>query len=312
MLPYNGQMIWDAVFYDRSLTMKTLFNKPKDVNYFLDTYGCYLMHCGALRNGIPGEHDNHALHGEMPYAKYDKASIVMGKNEKGKFVGLTGIFEYNRSFGDKYQAIPTVKLYENSSILDIDIEINNMTGNLMELMYLCHINNYGVNGGRIVQSCGWTPDDMQVRKLIPYHNRLKEGFLDFLNEVEKNPSITRVISDEIQYDPEISILMFNFKTDSKGFAYAMQVHPDGCGDLVKFKPTELKIPHRWHCTSSVDGQNKLGLALPATCGSEGYTIEKSKGHIEHIKPFGKFSASMEAGYVTKKQAKEVEDLINSL
>jgi len=75
--------------------MKSMFDEPKDVDFFLNTYGCFMMHCGAWRMGCPGPEDNHPLHGELPYAAYDTAEIIFDRDEKGEYIGITGAYSYD-------------------------------------------------------------------------------------------------------------------------------------------------------------------------------------------------------------------------
>ncbi len=175
MLPYNGQMIWEAVFEGRSIGMKTLYGEPRNVPFWLDTYGCYFMHCGALRMGCPGPEDTHPIHGELPYARYDSAAVVAGADKRGEYIGLTGVYEYNRGFAEKYHAKPVVRLYKGSGMLDIGMDIENLTGYPMELMYMAHINNRAVTGGEFVQSFGAVPENMSIRATPPSHNSVGEG-----------------------------------------------------------------------------------------------------------------------------------------
>jgi hypothetical protein len=53
----------------------------------------------------------------------------------------------------------------------------------------------------------------------------------------------------------------------------------------------------------VDHQNKLGIAMPGTCGSEGYLKEKAKNRIEEIAPFDKFSTIFRLAILTKNRLK---------
>jgi len=314
VLPYYGQMVWDAFFEGRSLVMKTLFDKdmPKYKSSFLDNYGCYIMHCGARRNGCPSQYDTHPLHGELPAAIYDSAAIIAGDDENGNYIGVTGLYEYNQAFGDKYLAHPCVKIYEDSGLLHVSIEINNLTGHAMDLMYMLHINNCLRDSGRIVQTSGWTPDDMQVRTFIPEYNVIPDGFREFMNKIALDPSYTRTLNIEDDYNPEICIEMCKYKKDNEGFAYAMQVHPDGTADLVKFKPDELPVSQRWICTTLADDQRKIGIALPGTCGTEGYLAEKHKGRIRKIQPFESFKTTVIAGYLDAEQTKRIENHIKSM
>ncbi len=44
VLPYQGQMIWSAVFDGCDLTMSNLFEQPRPSPTIIDTYGLSLIH----------------------------------------------------------------------------------------------------------------------------------------------------------------------------------------------------------------------------------------------------------------------------
>jgi monosaccharide-transporting ATPase len=75
VLPFLGQMIWDAVFDGRRLTMGNVFPYPRNGASILETYGAFAYHAGVLRNGTPGPQDTHPLHGEMPVTRMDSAHL---------------------------------------------------------------------------------------------------------------------------------------------------------------------------------------------------------------------------------------------
>jgi len=81
VLPFMGQMIWDVVFDGVCLTMENMFSQPLPVKGIVETYGCFAYHSGILRNGCPSPEDTHPLHGEMPCAPMDRASIVCGEDK---------------------------------------------------------------------------------------------------------------------------------------------------------------------------------------------------------------------------------------
>ena len=59
VLPFYGQIIWDAEFGKHSLKMKNMFSEPKFGNSIVDPYGCFAFHSGLIRNGCPLlEHDH--------------------------------------------------------------------------------------------------------------------------------------------------------------------------------------------------------------------------------------------------------------
>jgi len=310
VLPFKGQQIWNAFFHGRFLNMRTMYQEPKDVDHFLRTYGCFLMHCGPLRMGCPGPEDDHVLHGDLPYADYDEAALVLGEDEQGEYMGITGVFDYNRAFGEKYQARPLVRLHQGSSLVDIYMEIENLSHYPMELMYMSHVNFRPVEYGRIVQSVAWTKESMKVRTAIPDHVEAAPDFVDFLGRLEENPRLTEVIRPDDVYDPEIAFFMESPQVDADGWSHYMQVHPDKSADYVRYKPEELDHNTRW--ISRTADQAGLGLALPATCDPEGYTAEKRKGNIKEIPARSSRSFSVVAGYLNEAEAQEMEVLIGEL
>lgn len=310
ILPYKGQQVWDAFFRGRYLNMKTMYREPKNTDFFLNTYGCFVMHCGPLRMGCPGPDDDHILHGELPYADYDEAALIIGEDEKGKYIGVTGLYDYNRAFGEKYQARPLVKLHEGSSLVDILMTVENCSHYPMELMYMCHVNFRPVEHGRIVQSVDWTKESMEVRTVIPAHVKASPAFVDFLAKLEENPRLTEVIRPEDEYNPEIAFFIHSPKVDENGWSHYMQVHPDGSADYIRYKPKELDHNTRW--ISRTEDQAGLGLALPATCDPEGYTAEKKKGNIKEIPARSSVSFSVVAGYLDQEEAKQMETRINKI
>jgi hypothetical protein len=310
VLPFKGQQVWNAFFHGRYLNMKTMYEEPKNVDHFLDTYGCFVMHCGPLRMGCPGPEDDHTLHGELPYVNYDEAALVAGEDEQGAFLGVTGVYDYNRAFGNKYQARPLVKLHAGSSLVDISLTIENRSYYPMELMYMCHINFRPVDNGRVVQSVDWDKEHMVLRTVIPEHVQASQEFVDFLKRLEENPSLTENIRPEDEYNPEIAYFIQNPRVDPSGWAHFMQIHPDTSADYIRYKPQELDHNTRW--ISKTKDQGGLGLALPATCDPEGYTAEKKKGNIKEIPARGSFSISAVAGYLDQHKAKEMEVFIDNL
>jgi hypothetical protein len=90
----------------------------------------------------------------------------------------------------------------------------------------------------------------------------------------------------------------------------MQVMNDGSGDFIKYKPSELDCCVRW--ISITPNQQTLGMALPATCGSEGYISEKAKGHVKMIQPKGSYRAGLQIGYIDSKDVAEMEEFIENL
>jgi hypothetical protein len=319
-LPFKGQMIWDAFFNNRLLTMKSTFKEPRNVESFEDSFGCFMMHCGALRTGNPGLEDDHPPHGELPYANYEQSEIICGNDEKGNYIGLAGSYTYNKAFGDYYCAHPLVKMYEKSSLLNISIKIDNLANKPMELMYMCHVNFRPVDFGRIVQTADWSSKSMKIRTDIPPLRRdiqvkaQTKEYMTLISKLADDPKTTNAFKPEDIYkdfyDPEIVFFINSPVTDTEGWAHFMQIHPDGSADYVSYKPRELDHCARWIVRTK--DQEALGLALPSTCDPEGYSAEKKKGNIKEIPPKGSFSASVVAGYLGKEEAYDKERQIEKM
>ncbi len=175
LLPFQGQQIWQAEFYDRLLTMKSMFEEPNQTTDYLHTYGGFLLHCGATAMGVPTEKDTHPLHGELPNAPYQTAQLLIGQDERGAYMGLTGSYQYTVAFSHNYRARPLVKLYANSSKMPISISIENLKQSPMELMYLAHVNFRPVDNGKLIYSAPCTPEHVRVRSSIPPHISPPEG-----------------------------------------------------------------------------------------------------------------------------------------
>jgi len=312
MLPFMGQMIWEVYFGGRFLGMKTMYTQPKKASNFLYTYGCFLMHCGALRMGCPGPEDDYPIHGELPLASYDNIEIITGEDEKGKYMSITGNYEYNRAFGDIYCARPIVVLREESTLIDISMKIENQSNYPMELMYMSHINFRPVENCKILQCIDWSPKNMEIRSVIPTHIKVSDEFIKFLEALKTNPQKTQVIRPEDVYNPEIAFFMKKPKMDEEGWTHFMNMHPNGSADYVRYKPEQLDHCTRW--ISRTKNQEGLGLALPATCDPEGYTAEKLKGNIKNIVGKSSITFSMTAGYLGNDAAvlmeKNIERILN--
>lgn len=81
LLPYMGQIIWDAEFNGISLRLKNIFKEPKPATCIVDTYGCFAFHSGLLANGCPGPEDTHPMHGEFSCAKWMKHGLRSARTQ---------------------------------------------------------------------------------------------------------------------------------------------------------------------------------------------------------------------------------------
>jgi hypothetical protein len=310
VLPFQGQQVWDAVFHGRRQTMKTFFPEPVPTSNLLDSYGAFLYHCGALRMGTPGPEDTHALHGELPGAPYDEAWLIFGQDEGGTYLGVSGAYHYTKAFGDKYTAVPSVRLHEDGTVLDVSMTIENMAHRPMDLMYMCHVNFLPAENGEIIQAAGWDTTDMVLRSSIPSHVKPTPEYLSFLDSLKKNPGVTRVLRAEDRYDPEVVFYVRNLKSDTQGMTHMLQKHPDGTSDYMSWSVRDLDHTVRWILTH--EDQKVAAMALPATCDPEGYTAEKKKGNVRSIPGLGKVRFALRAGYLDQTETKRMESTIRAL
>jgi len=309
LLPFQGQQIWSAEFADRSLTMKSMFTQPYPGRHYLETYGGFMLHCGITAMGVPAAGDDHPLHGELPNATYPHAWLVVGEDERGQYVGMSGRYQHTRAFAHKYVAEPMVKLYAGSAIMYIGIEVHNLKKTPMEIMYLAHVNFRPVDNGHFVQTAHATAQTMRVRTAIPSHVKPTQAYLDFLAALQSDPTQANVLKPGMAFDPE-QVFYIDYLADEKGWAHSMQVHADGSADYIAHRPDQLEKGVRW--ISRTPDQDCLGIVLPATAEPEGYTAEKAKGNLKILPGGETWRCDLLAGYLAPTAAQLQETAIRSL
>jgi hypothetical protein len=309
MLPFQGQQIWSAAFGGRNLTMKTPFTEPRPTRVYLETYGGFLLHCGATAMGVPGPEDKHPLHGELPNAPYQRAWVLVGTDDRGPYIGLSGEYEHIVFFSDHYVARPEVRLYAGSSLFPVTMTVTNLKRTPMDLMYLAHVNFRPVDYGRLVYSAACDPAHVRVRRSIPSHVRPAPGYREFLEELAQHPEKHNVLVPGLSFDPEV-VFFVDYRADEEGWAYTMQVHPDGTGDLIRHKLAQLNHGIRW--ISRTPDQDTLGMCEPATAEPEGYHAEKAKGNVRELAAGASVTFEMEMGYLAADAVPAMERKIAAL
>jgi hypothetical protein len=308
LLPFQGQQIWSLEFFGRNLTMKTMFDMPHFAPY-LQTYGGFLIHCGATAMGVPGPDDNHPLHGELPNAAYQTAQLIMGEDARGRYLGLMGTYQHTVAFAHNYLAKPCVKLYENSSLIDVHFELENLKNSSMEYMYMAHVNFRPIDNGELKYSAVTSSDTVRVRSSIPSHVKPPPGYAEFLRQLGENPSLHHKLEPGLGFDPEV-VFFIDYLADQNGWAHSLQVHPSGVADYIAHKPNQLGHGVRW--ISRTPDQDCLGIVLPATAEPEGFSAERSKGNIKTLEPHGTFTFDLEIGALLEAQTAQIEASIASL
>ena len=309
LLPYQGQQIWSAQFDGRSLTMKSMFDEPRATQNYLDTYGGFLIHCGATAMGVPTAEDSHPLHGELPNAPYAEAYLLLGEDEQGLSLTLSGRYQHTVAFSHNYVAEPSVTMHAGSSMINVTMSITNFKHSPMELMYLAHINFRPVDNGELVYSAVVSPETVRVRRSIPSHVKTGPGFTEFLDELAADPARHHVLKPELAFDPEV-VFFVDYVADEKGWSHSMQRHPDGQVDYVAHRPDQLDHGVRWICRTA--DQDALGFILPATAEPEGYSAEKAKGNLKVIPAGGQWRCDMIIGALDATEANDVAARIEEI
>jgi Domain of unknown function (DUF4432) len=306
VLPFQGQQIWHLEFYGRTLTMKSMFDTPRLGGPYLQSYGAFLLHCGATAMGVPGPKDTHPLHGELPNAMYDTAQVLVGEDERGTYIGVSGTYQHTIAFGDNYRAQPVVKLYAGSSRFPIQMNIHNLKRTPMDLMYMAHANFRPHDHARLEYTAQYTPEHVRVRTSIPSHVKPAPGYEAFLSELAANPSKHHILEPGLQFAPEV-VFFIDYLSDAHGWAHAMQILPDGQADLISHRPAELDFGVRW--ISRTPDQDCFGLNLPATAEPEGYSAEAEKGNIKTLAAGATWTCNLEVAALEAKAASEMAEVI---
>ena len=309
MLPFQGQQIWSAAFGGRELTMRSMFSEPRPTQAYLETYGGFLVHCGATAMGVPTGSDNHPLHGELPNAPYQRAWLAAGEDARGSYLALGGVYEHTVAFSTHYVAQPEVRLYAGATRFPIAITIHNLKRTPMDLMYLAHVNFRPVDNGRLVYSAHCDPQHVRVRRSIPSHIRPAADYVDFLDSLAAHPERHNLLEPGLAFDPEV-VFFVDYEADAAGWAHTMQVHPDGSADYIAHRPDQLDHGVRWICRTP--DQDALGMVLPATAEPEGYSAEKAKGNLRCLGPGASVRFEMEAGYLAPVEAAAFEQSIGRI
>ncbi|HTN97953.1 MAG TPA: DUF4432 family protein, partial [Nordella sp.] len=203
LLPFHGQQIWDAQFFGRRLTMGSMFDEPVATQDYLSNYGAFFIHCGVTAMGNPGPDDTHPLHGELPNAIYQEANLIIGRDESGPFMALSGTYRHRVAFTHHYVAEPVVKLGAKDGRLRVSLTIRNLRAAPMELMYLAHINFRPRDGARLLDTVPDDPKHMRLRTNLPSGYIPSPDYRKLLDATLADPARHRQIRSGEVIDPEL-------------------------------------------------------------------------------------------------------------
>jgi hypothetical protein len=310
VLPFFGQMVWDAVFDGVDLTMANMFDMPRPADVIVGTYGCFAFHSGLLRNGCPGPADTHPLHGEMPCAPMDSAGLEIGEDAEGPYMAVVGTREYVMGFGAHYMARPRVVLRPGATLFDIAMSVENLSAAPMDLMYMCHVNFAFCEGARIVQPAPFTPAGTKVRTEVPAHVPRSPAYDALLQELAADPSVMEVLDEPARYDPEQVFYIRDVKSDADGRTAQMMRRREGDAFHIAYDTSDFPKTVRWILVNS--DQKVCAFALPSTCEPEGYAAEAAKGHVQTVAGGETRRFSVRLGYMTQAEADTAETAIRAL
>lgn len=294
ILPFMGAMIWDACFNGVKLGMRGHFREPRPASGILGTYGCLLYHAGLLRNGNPGPHDTHPLHGEAPCAVMDAAELLLSEDGSGPSLGLACWRDHAEGFGAHYLATHTVTIRPDDTLFDVATDVHNLAGRPMDLMYMAHANFAFHDGARILQPAAWTPAHVRVRKAVPSHVRATPEFLALLETLERQPDALELLDPALCAQEQVFYL-HGLRTDPDGWAHLALRQPRGDGFALSYRPAEFPHLVRWILCSP--DEQVAAFALPSTCEPEGYTAELRKGHVQTVQPGETRRFALRMGYL---------------
>ncbi|MCC3279995.1 aldose 1-epimerase family protein [Arthrobacter sp. zg-Y40] len=275
VLPFLGQMVWDAEFDGVSLRMDSPFRQPYPATLVEDTYGCFAFHSGLLAAGCPAPEDSHPLHGEFPCADFDEAWLEI----TGDSVAVSGRYEYVKGFGDHYEAVPAVRLTAGSAMFDIDLSVTNLSAaRTMPLQYMCHMNYAYSDGARMTQSL---PDGaFRLRETVPAHVFPTPEWT-VLNEAIRTGKVPADVVDASHgYDPEIVFLADNLPAGDE-LEFRLE-RTDGVTFCTRFSGAEFPVATRWLLHDP--DQKVASFVLPGTSRPEGFLAAKAAGTLIELAP----------------------------
>lgn len=310
VLPYLGQMLWDANFDGVRLGMGHRYPAPRPAKVISGTYGCLAFHSGLLRNGSPSPEDTHQLHGEFPCAELESAILEVDCDGAGAFVRLTGRREHIDGFTTHYVARPSITMRPGSTLLEIGMVVENCSDAPMDLMYNCHVNFDFVEGGRILQAATYTPENVSVRTAVPEQIQANPAYLKLIEDLVDDPGRMAWLDPSLGFDPEQVFYLSNLGCDQDGRTHVMLRRPEGDGFAVSFSPAEFPHPVRWLMRNK--NVQAAGIALPATCRPEGYLAERRAGRVRSIAAGATASFALALGYLDRPAADGLESTIHRL
>ncbi|MBM7825004.1 hypothetical protein JOD55_000831 [Arcanobacterium pluranimalium] len=287
VLPFMGQIIWDAFFDGKSLRMKNMFTAPQPCKEIVDTYGCFAFHSGLLANGCPSPEDTHPLHGEFPTATMDEAWLEI----EGDDVRIVSSYEYVQGFGAHYRAQPSVRMSAKSALFDIELEVTNLSEYAsMPLQYMCHMNYAFVKDGMMRESL---PEGaFQLRRSVPAHVNPTPRWTEINEEILAGKIDANSLAQAGEFDPEIVFFADDLPQYGEKAEFELEA-PDGTTFVTKFDTASFPVATRWILVNA--DQQVAAFVLPGTSRPEGFLAAKAAGMLIELEAGATKSFSVTTG-----------------
>ncbi|QJC22544.1 aldose 1-epimerase family protein [Arcanobacterium buesumense] len=272
VLPFMGQIIWDAEFDDTSLRMTNMFSRPQPCKEIVDTYGCFAFHSGLLAAGCPSPEDNHPLHGEFPCATMDEAWLEI--DDDGT-VRIVSSYEYVQGFGHHYQAVPHVSMRPGSSMFDIGMKVTNLSKYApMPLQYMCHMNYAFVENGVMTENL---PEGaFQLRRTVPAHVTPTARWSEINEQILAGDIDGSSLAQAKEFDPEIVFFADDLPQYGKNIECEL-ASEDGVVFRTEFSSEEFPVATRWILYNA--DQQVAAFVLPGTSRPEGFLAACEAGTL---------------------------------
>lgn len=271
LLPFMGQIIWDAKFDGHSLRMDNMFKQPRPAKEIVDTYGCFAFHSGLLAAGCPAAEDDHPLHGEFACAPMSSAWLEISDDE----VAVFSTYTYVQGFGHHYTATPSVVLRAGSAQFDIRLDVTNESKyQPMPLQYMCHMNYAFVPNATMTSNL---PDDaFQLRRSVPDHVTPTPEWTQLNEDILAGKMDANSLVGAEAFDPEIVYFADDLPQYGERAKFAMTA-PDGTTFTTEFDSADFPVATRWILHN--EDQKVAAFVLPGTSRPEGRCAARKAGTL---------------------------------
>jgi hypothetical protein len=182
------------------------------------------------------------------------------------------------------------------------MDVRNLAGKPMELMYMAHMNYAYVADGQFVEPLG--VERVRVRSSVPAHVKPTPAWSAYMAELTEDPSRLQTLNTPELYDPEIVCFFDGVRADAKGNAHFLLKHAQGQAFYTRYKPAQFDHAARWILHNA--DQQVAAFVLPATCEPEGYLAEKAKGNVRMLGAGESASFSVTTGYLATGEVQQLE------